>query len=171
MLESEQIESNRQLCKQEPCNDFENSTWQYNAIFDGDNDFSTLVKYRSELYAILGKRRDASMDLIDALACQQTAQSVTDLSEQPQFPRQYASVTDAVHYASEQQKKLDELLLRWGLQSTPRLSLGAGTYQVLAVDSTPMPHLSTRPYIYLQFNRIEQCSLSQFQPVFYTVLV
>ena len=67
MLESEQIESNRQLCKQELCNDFENSTWQNNAIFDGDNDFTALVKYRSELYAILGKRRDASMDLIDAV--------------------------------------------------------------------------------------------------------
>jgi hypothetical protein len=141
VLESERIESNRQLCKQEPCNDFENSTWQYNAIFDGDNDFSTLVKYRSELYAILGKRRDASMDLIDALACQQTAQSVTDLSEQPQFPRQYASVTDAVHYASKQQKELDAFMRRWGLESTPSLSLGEVTFRVLAVDSTPMPHL------------------------------
>jgi hypothetical protein len=141
VLENEQIESNRKLCKQEPCNDFENNPWQYDDIIDGDNDFSTLGKYRQELYAILGKRRDASMDLIDALACQQTAQSVTDLSEQPQFPRQYASVTDAIHYASEQQKKLDAFLRCWGLWSTPRLSLGDGTYRVLAADSTPMPHL------------------------------
>jgi hypothetical protein len=141
VLENDQIESNRQLCKQEPCNDYEKNSWQYDTIFDGDNDFSTLVKYRQELYVILGKRRDASMDLIDALACQQTAQSVTDLSEQPQFPRQYASVTDAVHYASKQQHELDAFMRRWGLQSTPRLSLGAGTFRVLAVDSTPMPHL------------------------------
>jgi hypothetical protein len=135
------IESTKQLCKADSLNDVENISWQFNAVFDGDDDFSILRKYRPQLHAILGKRCDASMDLIDALACQQTAQSVTELSEQPQFVRQYASIRDAIHYASMQQEELGVFLKRWGLLSTPHLVLGASQYRVLAVDSTPMPHL------------------------------
>jgi hypothetical protein len=139
VLVQEPIESTKQLCKPDALNDVEHISWQFNVVFDGDDDFSILRKYRPELYAILGKRCDASMDLIDALACQQTAQSVTELSEQPQFVRRYASIRDAIHYASMQQEELGVFLARWGLLSTPRLLLGTSQYRVLAVDSTLCP--------------------------------
>ena len=68
-------------------------TWRASPLFDGDTQFEALKQLRHDLFSNLGQRRSASMDLVDALACQQTAQSVTDLCNQPQFVRQYASVS------------------------------------------------------------------------------
>lgn len=133
--------------------------WALCAEFENDNDFKALKNYRSELYSRLGKKRDAAMDLMDALLCQQNARSVTELSEQPQFKRQYASVTDAIHAVSEQQDSLKELLKTRGLSSTPKLLLNGEGYKVLIVDTTPDPHphakfLVDRTYIHDASNQV-----------------
>ena len=105
-----------------------------------DTNFTQLKQYRSGLYSILGQRKDASMDLIDALACNKQASSVTELSEEPEFVRQYASVRDAIHYASHQQKELTQHMQTWGISQMPQMLIDEQKYHVYIVDSTPNPH-------------------------------
>lgn len=136
----EEEEPHKALCAFKKTNPLAESPWELCAEFEGDNDFAALKTYRAQLYSRLGKKRDAAMDLIDALLCQQNARSVTELSEQPQFKRQYASVTDAIHFASKQQDSLKELLQTRGLSSTPKLLLNNEGYKVLVVDATSDPH-------------------------------
>ena len=124
-----------------------------------DVKFEQLKNYRNGLYSILGKRANASMDLIDALACQKTAKSVTDLSEQVQFVREYPSIRDAIHYASKHQQVLKEYMGKWGISCMPQILLNNQPYHLYAVDSTPNPHphakcLVDRSYIHDASNQV-----------------
>ena len=147
------------LCAPEAANPLSENQWELCAEFEDDNDFAALKNHRAQLYSRLGKKRDAAMDLIDALLCQQNARSITELSEQPQFKRKYASVTDAIHAAAEQQDSLKELLQTRGLSSTPKLLIKGERYKVLIVDATPDPHphakcLADRTYIHDASNKV-----------------
>ena len=123
------------LCVPEQANPLSENKWELCAELKDDNDFTALKNHRAQLYSSLGKKRDAAMDLIDALLCQQNVQSVTSLSEQPQFKRQYASVTDAIHSASEQQDSLKALLQTQGLSNTPKLLLnGEGSLSIRCIN-------------------------------------
>jgi hypothetical protein len=62
------------------------------------NDISVLKKFRQILYELMPKRRDATMDLIDALSTHHQANSVTQLSLSPFFRRKYASITKVIKH-------------------------------------------------------------------------
>jgi len=55
-----------------------------------------LIKFRNKLYEIIPKRRDATLELIDALSSNTQADSVVKLSLNEHFRRTYNSVRDAV---------------------------------------------------------------------------
>ena len=58
---------------------------------------STLKTFRNKLFELFPKRRDATMNLLDALSANgHQCRSVVLLSETPQFERQYSSITDAI---------------------------------------------------------------------------
>jgi len=61
------------------------------------NATTKLSQFRNELYLLFPKRRDAIMNLLDALSCDgDRCKSVVQLSNSKQFKRQYSSITDAV---------------------------------------------------------------------------
>ena len=56
-----------------------------------------LKQFRSALYALFPKRRDAIMNLLDAVSSfGHRSRSVVELSEATCFERQYSSITDAI---------------------------------------------------------------------------
>jgi len=57
---------------------------------------SQLKQFRQELYEAFNLRRDALMELIDALSSTPNARSVVELSLSPFFRREYSSVHDAI---------------------------------------------------------------------------
>jgi len=57
---------------------------------------SQLKQFRQELYEAFDLRRDALMELIDALSSTPNARSVVELSLSPFFHREYSSVHDAI---------------------------------------------------------------------------
>lgn len=57
---------------------------------------NALKNFRQRLYDLIPHRADATLDLIDALSSNQTADSVVKLSLNPLFRRGYGSITDAV---------------------------------------------------------------------------
>ena len=71
---------------------------------------SQLKQFRQELYEAFDLRRDALMDLIDALSSTPNARSVVESSLSPFFRREYSSVHDAIAYLFQPTKpeKADE---------------------------------------------------------------
>ena len=58
---------------------------------------STLETFRKKLIELFPKRKDAIMNLLDAITANaHQARSIVQLSETPQFERQYSSITDAI---------------------------------------------------------------------------
>jgi hypothetical protein len=55
-----------------------------------------LRQFRQELYQLLPARRDALLDLLDALCSSPQARSVVELSLSPLFRREYGSVSTAI---------------------------------------------------------------------------
>lgn len=57
---------------------------------------SRILTFRDKLYSILKKRKDAIINLLDALTCHgSNCNSVTELSNSTWFKRKYSSITDA----------------------------------------------------------------------------
>ena len=115
------------------------------------------IEFRKELYKNLNSRADATMDLIDALCGNQTATSSVQLSLNPLFRRQYASLHDAVDNFSmtgntqskhtEQQQKLTHVTA--SLISKPVTR----NFYLLATDATSQPRqfaktLRDRGFVY-----------------------
>ena len=74
-----------------------------------------LKQFRQELYEAFDLRRDALMDLIDALSSTPDARSVVELSLNPFFRRQYSSVHDAIAHLFQRSEpeKADEERRAW----------------------------------------------------------
>ena len=74
-----------------------------------------LKQFRQELYEAFDLRRDALMDLVDALSSTPNARSVVELSLSPFFRRQYSSVYDAIAHLFQPSKpeKADEERRAW----------------------------------------------------------
>ncbi len=127
-----------------------------------------LQQYRQELYRLLPLRRDAVLDLLDALSGSPSARSPVELSLSPLFRRGYGSVRDATtHFflpsspeqaATERRKweqKLARLIGRY-LPAPRRRS-----FWLLGTDVVPIPRpfartLADRSYVY-QPNPIPGC--------------
>jgi len=60
-------------------------------------DIQKLEAFRRSIYEILPVRRDATLNLYDALSADgHTVKSVTQLCESQHYERQYPSITDAI---------------------------------------------------------------------------
>jgi hypothetical protein len=61
------------------------------------DELNQLTRFRESLYSLFPKRKDAIMNLLDALTSHgHECRSVTQLSQSPFFERQYSSITDAI---------------------------------------------------------------------------
>ncbi len=69
------------------------------------NSIEKLINFRNTLHELIPSYRDAAMDLIDALSTNRSAGSVTELSENRFFRRQYSSLTKVIHYFLVTDKK------------------------------------------------------------------
>ena len=121
---------------------------------------SQLQQYREELYRLLPLRRDAVLDLLDALSGSPYARSPVELCLSPLFRRGYGSIRDAITYffvtsspekaAVERrgwEKELARLIGRY-LPAPRRRS-----FWLLGTDVVPIPRpfaqtLEDRGYIY-----------------------
>jgi len=76
---------------------------------------SQLEQFRQELYAAFDLRRDALMELIDAVSSTSNAHSVVELSLSPFFRREYSSVHDAIahFFRPSEPKKTEEARREW----------------------------------------------------------
>lgn len=124
------------------------------------HEISQLPQFREELYLLLPLRRDAVLDLLDALSGSPKAHSPVELSLSPLFRRQYGSIRDAtVHFfqasSPEQasaerrawEKDLARLIGRY--LPTPQRR----TFWLLGTDVVPIPRpfaqtLEDRSYVY-----------------------
>lgn len=57
----------------------------------------SIVSFRQDFYNLIHYRADATLDLIDALSSNQTADSVVKLSLNSLFRRGYSSITDVIN--------------------------------------------------------------------------
>lgn len=76
---------------------------------------SRLKQFRQEIYEAFDHRRDALMELIDALSSTPDARSVVELSLSPFFRRAYSSVYDAIAglFQPSKMEKADEERREW----------------------------------------------------------
>ncbi|MBN1666085.1 MAG: hypothetical protein JW862_03330 [Anaerolineales bacterium] len=86
-----------------------------------NSDLQRLQQFRQDVYAVLPHRRDAIMDLLDAMCSNTPARQVVALSLAPQFRRKYGSVFDAIQHffipsapwrAAAERQQLAQTLLR-----------------------------------------------------------
>ena len=102
-----------------------------------------LRRFREKIYQIFPSRRDAAMELIDALSSNKTATSVVALSLSPLHRRNYCSITRVldeylstnVAVALQQKQKLTCLL------SSVIPSLSQRTFHLFVTDCTPEPRV------------------------------
>jgi DDE family transposase len=113
---------------------------------------SKLNKFRHALYSFFNSRRDASMDLVDAISGNRDARSVAELSLSPLNRRNYASITRVVdEYYPETGKEADREMRRQHDASLEKILAAACTpggerkFHLFATDVTPnsRPHAET----------------------------
>lgn len=119
-----------------------------------------LEQFRLDLYEILEHRRDALLDLVDAVASNTLARSVIELSLSPLFQREHSSLADAIDNffeasepesaAAERQARIQELMRLIG----PYLPLPQERpFWLWGIDVTSIPRqfartLADRTYVY-----------------------
>ena len=82
---------------------------------DTQQTISQLQQFREELYQLLTERRNALVDLLDALSSSPNVRSVVELSLSPLFRREYSSVSDAIDqfFQASRPEKADEERRAW----------------------------------------------------------
>ncbi len=116
-------------------------------------------QFRTDVYAWFPRRRDALMDLLDALSSNTTARSVVELSVSPLFRRTYSSVHDAIEHLfvpdnetsrTQERQELEQALIR---QLMPALPAPQRQFWLLVTDVTSASRpfartLSDRTFVY-----------------------
>jgi len=119
-----------------------------------------LRQFRQELYQLLPARRDALLDLLDALCSSPHARSVVELSQSPLFRREYGSVSDAIANffqarrparAQRERRVWDRQVARLIGRYLPRPQQRA--FWLLGTDVVPVPRpcaptLADKTYVY-----------------------
>jgi len=114
-----------------------------------------LKNFRDSIYRFFPSRRDAAMELVDALSSNKTATSVVELSLSPLHRRNYCSITRVLDeyfspdaaIAHQQEETLTKLLS--GLCPSTQ----QGAFHLFTVDCTPEPRvfsptLEDRSFVY-----------------------
>tara|TARA_B110000091_G_C13775171_1_gene458511 strand:- start:100 stop:1656 length:1557 start_codon:yes stop_codon:yes gene_type:complete len=85
------------------------------------NTYDKLIKFRNTIYEKIKYRRDATMELIDAVSSfGHQCKSIVELSEAPCFTRKYSSVTDAIADGSADKdiEKIREVIIEQTVTAT-----------------------------------------------------
>ena len=107
---------------------------------------SQLKQFRQALYESFDLRRDALMELIDALSSTPDARSVVELSLSPFFRRHYSSVHDAIAHlflpsepegADEEQRAWEQKLMRLIARYLPEPQ--KRKFWLFGIDVVPIP--------------------------------
>ena len=119
-----------------------------------------LEQFRQDLYEIIPNRRDAVMDLLDALSSNTTARSVVDLCLTPPFRRGYGSVYTAIggffqaghpDTSFQERRRYDQELMRLIVPRLPPPK--QRKFWLFGLDVTPAPRpfartLEDRGFVY-----------------------
>ncbi len=119
-----------------------------------------LEQFRLDLYEVLPYRRDALLDLLDALSSNAIARSVVELSLSPFFRREYSSITDGIDnffQATSPEKEIEERR-EWeqsllGVIAPYLPHPQKRKFWLFGIDVTPQPRpfaktLADRAYVY-----------------------
>jgi hypothetical protein len=127
---------------------------------DTRENISQLQQFREELYWLLPARRDALLDLLDALSGSPYAHSVVELSLSPLFRREYSSISDAIDHVFQPSspEKADEERWVWKKELARLIGrcLPAPRHRpfwLLGTDGVPIPRpfaltLADRTFVY-----------------------
>lgn len=74
-----------------------------------------LKRFRQDLYELLGKGADATMDLMDAVLTTKSVQSFAELSLSPVFRRKWPSLYEAIEDVRPQRDELMKLCIKMKL--------------------------------------------------------
>jgi hypothetical protein len=107
------------------------------------NNYSLLQQFRDTVYHSIGKRADATLDLVDALTVAGHVSSPVALSEELPFRRGFSAVYDVLEHAELNEATLASVLY----VQQPAASETIAGYEVYAIDSTadPRPEAETLP--------------------------
>ena len=94
--------------------------------------FDKLKQFRSSVYTILGKAKDALFDLMDAVLVTRSVYSFVELSVSPVFRRKWSSIYEALEDSNPPRCELMQLYIQQ-LPKTEQLVL-AGDHTQLGQD-------------------------------------
>lgn len=100
-----------------------------------------LQGFREDVYAFFHHRRDATMELVDALSTNTQAQSIVELSLNPHHRRDYCSITRVLDefYSTKEKKQQNGEQTRLLSQICPVLE--KRSYHLFTTDCTPNPRI------------------------------
>ena len=115
-----------------------------------------LNKFRDKIYQFFPSRQDASMELVDALSSNTSANSVVELSLNPLHRRNYCSITrvvDEFYGSTDSVKKQAQNKTITHIISEHCVSRKERHFHLFGVDCTPNPRvfsptLEDRGYVY-----------------------
>lgn len=114
-----------------------------------------LKKFREQIYRFFPARRDATMELVDALSSNKTARSVMELSLSPVHRRNYCSITRVLgeYKPSESKNELNQEVELMKILSGLCVAEQQRAFNLFVVDCTPGPRifsptLEDRSYVY-----------------------
>ena len=87
-----------------------------------------LAKFRQSAYEFLGKAKDATFELMDAVLLTRSVSSFVELSMSPVFRRQWSSIYEALEDTRPQRKNLRKLYIKQIPQSGEKRVLLAGDH-------------------------------------------
>lgn len=100
-----------------------------------DQTISEIKNFREQLFFAFKYRADATMELIDSIAGNINATSITELSLNPNFRHRYSSISDAItNFAINDKKQIEKILIKCCKPIT-----ASRPYHLLAVDCTSAP--------------------------------
>ena len=87
-----------------------------------------LAKFRQSAYEFLGKAKDATFELMDAVLLTRSVSSFVELSMSPVFRRQWSSIYEALEDTRPQRKNLRKLYIKQIPQDGEKRVLLAGDH-------------------------------------------
>ncbi len=100
-----------------------------------DQTISEIKNFREQLFLAFKYRADATMELIDSIAGNINATSITELSLNSNFRHRYSSISDAINnFAINDKQQIEQILIKCCKPITP-----SRPYHLLALDCTSAP--------------------------------
>ena len=105
-----------------------------------DQTISEIKNFREQLFFAFKYRADATMELIDSIAGNINATSITELSLSPNFRHRYSSISDAItNFEINDKQQIEQTLIKCCKPIT-----SSRPYHLFALDCTPAPRKYAR---------------------------